>query len=75
MAVLVSTGIIIGSLFLCDQIRNNVVTKWNPSLVQNLILDAILAFELCGPALEFGVIFNHYGIGVWTIGKRYASKS
>ena len=75
MAVLVSIGIIAASLFLCDQIRNNIVTKWNPGLVQNLVLDAILAFELCGPALEFGVIFNHYGIGVWTIGKRYASKS
>ena len=75
MAVLVSIGIIAASLFLCDQIRNNIVTKWNPGLVQNLVLDAILAFELCGPALEFGVIFNHYGIGVWTIGKQYALKS
>ena len=69
----VSIGIIAASLFLCDQIRNNIVTKWSPGLVQNLVLDAILAFELCGPALEFGVIFNHYGIGVWTIGKQYTS--
>jgi hypothetical protein len=70
MAVLVSIGIIVITLLICDYIRNLIVIKCRGefNLAQKIILDGILAIELCGPALELGVIFQHYGIAVWTIG-------
>ena len=61
MAVLlISIGLILINLFTCDWLRQKIV-QLKPSLQRKLILDAVLALELCGPALEFGVILTHYG--------------
>ena len=62
MAVLlISIGLILINLFTCDWLRQKIVVQLKPSLKRKLILDAVLALELCGPALEFGVILTHYG--------------
>lgn len=68
MAVLVSLAIIVVTLAGCDFIRNKIASNNDNSLLRKLLLDAILTTELCVPALEFGVIFQHYGIAVWTLG-------
>ena len=65
--VLISIALIIVNLLICDLLRQQ-VTQWQSSLIQKLILDAILTLELIGPSFEFGVIFNHYGIATWTVG-------
>ena len=68
MAVLVSLGIIIGTLLIGDIIRNWLLKRDSQSLLTKLIFDAILTIELCTAALEFGVIFQHFGIYWWTAG-------
>lgn len=68
MAVLVSLCIIAGTLLLGDLLRNRLSRGDQNSLVTKLILDAILTIELCTAALEFGVIFQHFGIMWWTAG-------
>jgi len=68
MAVLVSIAIIFGTLFTGDIVRNFLVIPklQDGSLTKKLLLDAILAIELCASSFEIGVIFQHYGIVVWT---------
>jgi len=67
MAVLVSLSIIVGTLFVGDFLRNW-LSKFKSSLLTKLILDSILTIELVTAALEFGVIFQHFGILWWTAG-------
>ena len=57
----------VGTLFVGDFIRNW-LSKLQSSLVTKLILDTILTVELVTAALEFGVIFQHFGILWWTAG-------
>ena len=68
MAVLVSIAIIFGTLLTGDIVRNFLVIPklQDGSLTKKLLLDAILAIELCASSFEIGVIFQHYGIVVWT---------
>ena len=68
MAVLVSVAIIFGTLFTGDIVRNFLVIPklQDGSLTKKLLLDAILAIELCASSFEIGVIFQHYGMVVWT---------
>jgi len=68
MAVLVSIGIICGTLFTGDILRNFIIIPklHDGSLIKKLLLDAILAVELCASSFEIGVIFQHYGIVPWT---------
>ena len=57
----------VGTLFVGDFIRNW-LSKLKSSLLTKLILDTILTVELVTAALEFGVIFQHFGILWWTAG-------
>ena len=68
MAVLVSIAIIFGTLLTGDIVRNFLVIPklQDGSLTKKLLLDAILAIELCASSFEIGVIFQHYGMVVWT---------
>ena len=57
----------VGTLFGGDFLRNW-LSKFKSSLLTKLILDSILTIELVTAALEFGVIFQHFGILWWTAG-------
>ena len=66
--ILVSASIILGTLLTGDLVRNLII---NPklkedSLIKKILLDSILALELCASSFEIGVIFQHYGLVVWT---------
>ena len=68
--ILVTLFIIVGTLLLGDFVRNSIINKLIPgdSLTKSLALDVILTFELCGSSFEMGVIFQHYGLTLWSAG-------
>ena len=68
--LLVSIAVIILTLLSGDLTRNVLLDPLLPSgsLFKSVAFDAILSIELCAVALELGVIFQHYGIVVWSIG-------
>ena len=70
MAVLISVAIIVGTLLTGDLVRNLLIKPrlQDDSLIKKLALDSILAIELCASSFEMGVIFQHYGLVIWTIG-------
>ena len=68
MAVLVSLSIIGGTLLVGDLVRNQLLKQNSQNLVTKLIFDGILTIELCTVSLEFGVIFQYFGIYWWTAG-------
>ena len=70
MAVLVSIAIIVATLLTGDLVRNLLINPrlQDDSLIKKLALDSILAIELCASSFEMGVIFQHYGLVIWTIG-------
>ena len=66
--ILVSASIILGTLFTGDLVRNLIVNPKlsDDSLIKKILLDSILALELCASSFEIGVIFQHYGMVAWT---------
>ncbi len=70
MAVILTTlAIIAGTLIIGDLLRHYVIYPLTcSSWIKTLLVDAILTFELCGTSFEMGVIYQHYGLGLWTVG-------
>jgi len=68
MAVLVSVAVILGTLLTGDLVRNLLVNPKlrDDSLIKKILLDSILALELCASSFEIGVIFQNYGMVAWT---------
>lgn len=66
--ILVPLAIILGTFGIGHLLRKSVVNQLPKGLVKSLALDAVLAFELCGTSFEMGVIYQHYGLVIWTLG-------
>jgi len=66
--LLVSASVILGTLLTGDLVRNLLVNPKlrDDSLIKKILLDSILALELCASSFEIGVIFQHYGMVAWT---------
>ena len=64
----VSVAVILGTLLTGDLVRNLIVNPKlrDDSLIKKILLDSILALELCASSFEIGVIFQHYGMVAWT---------
>ena len=64
----VSVAVILGTLLTGDLVRNLIVIPKfrDDSLIKKILLDSILALELCASSFEIGVIFQHYGMVAWT---------
>jgi len=64
--MLVSLGIIITLIYVCDCIRRFIIFqckrfRMEDTFYENLLLDIVGAVEMCSVSLEIGVVFKHYG--------------
>ena len=71
--MLASISIVVLILFICDNIRHYLTSKRNgpkpgSNLLNDLLIDTVLAIELCAVSLELGVVLKHYGFWWWVMG-------
>lgn len=65
---LISVLIIAATLLACDFARRTIRQHFASSLTRSLVLDFIITIELCTGSFELGVILEHYGVWIWSIG-------